>query len=152
MKLAFNGEAHYTDFSEGYQLYVKRSKKGKSFDSKAYNRVIRMYCNLLAERLCERGMVDLPAGMGSITAAIITKRPQYRGKKFIGYGAMDWEKGHYDGKLKAFGLVFFPKRNKNGNLRCFGYVANRRLFKKMKEIYKSDDCLWHPLDFNNEMI
>lgn len=152
MKLAFSGEAHYPDFSEGYQLYVKRSKKGTYFDSKTYNRVIRKYCNILADRLCEQGMVDLPGELGSIFAAMITKKPQYRGKQFIGYGAMDWEKGHYDGKLKAFGLVFLPKRTKNGNLRCFGFVANRQLFKRMKAIYNSDDRNWKPLDFKNEMI
>ena len=151
MRLAFNGKAHYTDFSDGYQLYVNRSRKEPNVDNKTYNRIIRMYCSLLANRLKETGIADLPNDMGMIVAAIMRRKPQYRGNKFIGYGKMDWNKGHYDGTLKSFGLVFLPKGNKK-NLRCYGFVANRELFKEMKNLYEQQHCSWQPIVFNDEMI
>ena len=150
MKLAFNGQAHYTDFSDGYQLYVNRSRKGQSVDRKTYNRIIRLYCSSLADRLKEYGIIDLPNEIGMIAAATMKRKPQYRGKKFIGYGKMDWEKGHYDGSLKSFGLVFLPKQKKN--LRCYGFVANRELFKEMKRLYDESLCTWSPIAFNDDMI
>ena len=152
MKLAFSGDARYTDFSEGYSLYVNRSRNGLSVDRKTYSRIIRKYCKLLADRLIENGIVDLPAELGSIAAATITRKPQYRGDKFIGYGKMDWKTGHYDGKLKTFGMVYLPRRNKTNNLRSFGYVANRKLFNKMKNHFHSDHCQWQPIVYNDEMI
>ena len=151
MKLAFNGQAHYTDFSKGYELYKKRNKK-TPIDAVTYNRVIRLYCKSLADRLLDDGMVDLPDGIGSISAAIITRKAQYRGKLFVGYGGMDWKKGHRDGKLKTFGMVFLPRRGKNENLRSYGYVANRQLFKRMKSEYESEDCKWQPIEFNDSLI
>lgn len=152
MKLAFSGQARYTDFEDAYDLYVKRSKKGEYVDASMYSRIVRAYCKLLADKLFEDGMVDLPKGLGSIAAAIITRKPQFRGKTFIGYGKMDWEKGHFDGNLKTFGLVYLPEHEKNPNLRSFGFVANRRLFKRVKERYNSEDCPWQPIEFNDEMI
>lgn len=152
MKLAFNGQGRYTDFDEGYRLYVKRSKKGEYVDGKTYNRIIRQYCKLLSDKLFEEGIVDLPEGMGSIAAAILTRKPQFRGKTFVGYGKMDWQTGHYDGKLKTFGIVYLPRHDKNPNLRSFGFVANRRLFQKVKERYEGYDCPWRPIEFNDEMI
>ena len=152
MKLAFNGQAHYPDYANGYDLYVKRSKKGMSVDYKTYKKIIRRYCEILADRLIEQGIVDLPCGLGSIASAILTRKPQYRGKQFIGYGKMDWKTGHYDGRLKTFGLVFLPRRSRTENLRSFGFVANRRLFKKMKEGYNSGELAWRPIEFNDDMI
>lgn len=153
MKLAFNGKAHYTDFDKGYELYVSRSRKGECFDKKTYNRVIRLYCKKMAERLLDDGFVDLPAGLGMITAAEITRKPQYRGKTFVGYGKMDWKTGHRDGKLKTFGMVYLPRRGgRKENLRSYGYVANRALFKKMKSKYDSPGCSWALMEFNDEMI
>lgn len=152
MKLAFNGQAHYTDFSRGYEIYLRRERKEERQDEATYRRVVKAYCRILAERLVENGIVDLPGDMGSIAAAIITRKPQYRGKKFIGYGKMDWKKGHYDGKLKTFGMVYLPRRGKNKNLRSYGFVANRRLFKNMKDKYNSNDCRWMPIEFEEEMI
>ena len=152
MKLAFNGEARYVDYSDGYTLYLNRSRKGECMDRTMYSRVIRTYCQWMAKTILENGIVDLPARMGAVAAAILTRKPQWRGKKFIGYGKMDWQKGHYDGNLKAFGLVYLPTRKGNENLRCYGFVANRRLFKKMKEKYESGDCLWTPIEFEEEMI
>ena len=152
MKLAFNNEAHYTDFENAFALYRDRARGGDKVDLNTYKKVIRCFCKRLSERLVKEGMVDLPCDMGSITAASIMRKPQYRGKKFVGYGKMDWKKGHYDGKLKAFGLVYLPRRGQLKNLRSFGYVANRQLFKRMKQEYESDDCCWEPIEFNDEMI
>lgn len=152
MKLAFNNRAHYPDYSDGYEVYRKRSRTGQYVDEGQYRRIVRMYCKALADRLTEEGIVDLPCGMGSIAGAVITRKPQYRGKKFIGYGGMDWKKGHYDGKLKTFGLVYLPRHGKNENLRSYGYVANRKLFKKMKSRYEENDRRWEPVIFNDEMI
>lgn len=154
MKLAFNGKAHYTDFEPGYQLYVKRARRDDIFDRATYNRVIRKYCQLLSNRLISNGMVDLPCNLGSISAAVFTRKPQYRGKTFIGYGKMDWKNKRYDGKLKAFGLVYMPRRGnkRQSNLRCYGFVANRNLFKTMKHIYEGENCHWVPVAFNDDMI
>lgn len=150
MKLALNGLAHYTDFRAGYELYKKRSRKNACVDYAAYKRAVREYCSILAERLVTDGMVDLPGEIGSIVAVEIVRRPQYRGKTFIGYGKKDWSTGHFDGTLKTFGLMYMPRHGKNNNLRCFGFVANRRLFKKVKEAYEKGN--WNLLEFNDEMI
>lgn len=107
---------------------------------------------MLAEDLKNNGMTDFPCGLGTVAAVTIRRRPQYRGEKFIGYGSYNWEKGHYNGEPDAFGLAFLPKRDKTQNLRCYGFVANRRLFKKMKERYQSYDCPWVPMEYGNEMI
>ena len=152
MKLAFSGEARYTDYNDGYDLYVKRSKKGEYVDFKTYKRIIRQYCAIIADKLLEDGYVELPADIGAIAAVTIERKPQYRGKKFIGYGKMDWEKGHYDGSNKAFGITFLPRRRKKDNLRCYGFVANRKLFKRVKEKSQDYHCKWKPLDFSEEMI
>lgn len=145
MKLAFSGQARYTDFSDGYSLYMKRSKKGDVMDEAMYHRVIKEYCSALADRLGKDGMVDLPH-LGTIAAARLTRKAQYRGDKFIGYGAIDWNTGKYDGKLKTFGLVFLPVIKQKQNLRSYGFVANRKLFKKIKA------GSYALLDYNDEMI
>ena len=152
MKLAFSGEGRYPDYDKGYELYVKRAKTDSYVDKKTYKRLIRKYCAELAEQLYENGFVQLPGDMGIISAALFERRPQYRGKKFIGYGKMDWEKGHYDGSSTAFGITFLPRLRKKDNLRCYGFVANRRLFKRMKERYESYHCPWTPVRFSDEMI
>lgn len=152
MKLAFSGEGRYPDFDEGYELYVRRSKKGDTMDRKMYARVVREYCRRLAERLYDEGMVDLPCGIGSISAATFRRKPMYRNGKFEGFGAMDWKTGHRDGKIKAFGLVFLPRRDSKATLRCYGFVGNRRLFRKMKERYEGYGCPWVPIEFKTEMI
>jgi len=153
MKLAFSGQGRYADFSEGYRLYRKRSKSDNEINERTYCKIIRMYCKRLAKQLEKNGIVDLPNEIGSIATAILTKKPQYRGKKFIGYGAIDWKTGQFDGKLKAFGLVFLPRHSeKNSNFRCFGFVGNRKLFRRLKEIYNSYDCPWRAIEFNDEMI
>lgn len=145
MKLAFSGQARYADFSDGYALYQKRSKTGDVMNEETYHRVVKDYCSSLADRLEKQGMVDLPR-LGTIAAARLTRKAQYRGNKFIGYGAIDWSTGKYDGKLKTFGLVFLPTQKRKQNLRCYGFVANRRLFKRVKA---SNHIL---LDYNDEMI
>lgn len=152
MRLAFSGQAKYPDMTDGYELYVSRTRAGKPVDLHTYTAVVKEYCSLLSEELKQIGFVDLPCELGMIAAVSIRRRPQFRGKKFIGYGKMDWKKGHYDGEPKAFGLAFLPKRNKTNNLRCYGFVANRKLFKKMKELYQSYDCPWVPMEYGKEMI
>ena len=152
MKLAFSGQGRYPDLTDGYALYRKRARKEKTLDEKTYNAVVKRYCKRLAERLIEEGIVELPNGMGTIAAATMTRKPQYRGKKFIGYGGMDYSSGMLDGTLKAFGMVFLPRHTKNANLRCLGYVANRKLFQTMKEKYTSGEADWLPVVFNEDMI
>ena len=153
MKLAFSGQGRYTDFEDGYTMYVNRSRNGESVDKKTYSRIVRMYCSILADRLLDNGIVDLPNEMGMIVAAILKRKPQYRGNKFIGYGKMDWQKKVYDGTLKTFGMVFLPKMGKKrNNFRCYGFVANRRLFQKMKAVYENTYCNWSPIAFDDEMI
>lgn len=152
MKLAFNGKAHYPNLEEGYTLYAKRARKNGYLSKEQYNKVIKLYCSTLADKLLKEGMADLPCGLGSICASIFNRKPQYRGKKFIGYGKMDYSTGFYDGVMRTFGIVYIPRRGKNANLRSYGFVANRRLFKKVKSMYESDDCPWEPIEFNDEMI
>ena len=152
MKLAFNSQAHYTDFSQGYEIYRTRARFGDILTEEQYRRVIRDYCKRLADKLAEDGMVDLPHEIGSIAACTITRKPQFRGDKFIGYGKMDWKSGHYDGTLKTFGLCFLPRHGKLKNFRCYGFVANRRLFKRVKELYESGKVDWKPIRFTDEKI
>ena len=152
MKLAFSGRARYPDMKDGYALYVRRTRTGNPVDLHTYTVVVKEYCSLLAEELKKNGITDLPCGLGSVAAVIMRRRPQYRGKQFVGYGSYNWEKGHYDGEPKAFGLAFLPSRNRTNNLRCYGFVANRSLFKKMKELYRSYDCPWVPIEYGKEMI
>ena len=152
MKLAFNGRGRYPEMGKGYDLYRRRARTSEPVDLRRYTAVLKGYCRMLAEDLERKGSVDLPSGLGMVSAVIIRRRPQYRGKKFVGYGKMDWSKGHYDGEPKAFGLAFLPRRNKTGNLRCYGFVANRRLFQRMKGLYSGYDCPWVPMEYENEMI
>ena len=152
MKLAFSGEARYPNFTDGYRLYSKRVRKGSLVGFSAYCKVVRMYCASLAERLCKDGMVDLPAGLGMITVASFTRKPRYREGKFVGYGMYDWDTKKYNGNPKAFGLVYLPNRNRSENLRCYGFVANRKLYKRMKSMYDNDYKSWTPLEFNDDMI
>lgn len=152
MKLTFSGKARYTDFTKGYDLYVKRSRGGVPVDAKTYSRIVREYCRSIADELYRNGIADLPCQLGYIAAATLTRKPQYRGKHFVGYGKWDFEKKCYDGNLKAFGMVYMPRHNKTKNLRCLGFVANRQLFKKMKERHQQYDCPWAPVDFEEDMI
>lgn len=152
MRLAFDNKGHYPDLSEGYALYIRRCRERKPIGRKDYSRVVKAYCRLLAKRLEAEGAVDMPKELGTLTAARLTRKPQYRGKRFVGYGKMDWTTGRYDGKLKTFGIVYLPKHGKNDNLRCLGFVANRSLFKRMKSRYENEECSWSLLDFNDDMI
>jgi len=152
MKLAFSGEARYPVFTDGFGVYSRRVRSKMSMRVSSYCKVVKMYCASLAERLYNDGIVDLPMNLGQIAAATITRKPVYRKGKFIGYGKFDIKTGQYDGKLKTFGIVFLPNRDKKAGLRCFGFVANRKLFKRMKARYESDDCPWVPIEFNDDMI
>lgn len=152
MKLAFSGQARYADYDAGYELYTKRSKAGKSVDKKTYKKIVRLYCKFLADKLAAIGMADLPCDLGMIAAAFIPRKPQFRGEKFVGYGKVDWTTGQFDGSTKAFGIVFIPRRRAKQNLRCYGFVANRKLFRAIKRISDSVDCPWKPMAFTDDMI
>lgn len=152
MRLAFNGQGRYVDYTKGYELYKRRRRFKDAIGFAEYKKIVRAYCKALAERLFYEGYADFPNGMGAIAAAIIKRRPQYRGKQFIGFGKMDWKDGHLDGSFKTFGIVFLPSRKSNPNLRCYGFVANRQLFKKMKASYSEGECEWAPMEFNDDMI
>ena len=152
MKLAFSGQARYPDMTEGYELYVRRARTSQPVDIQTYNKIVKDYCKMLAEELEEYGMVDLPSDMGSLATIRLQRKPQYRRKKFVGYGKWDWKCGHHDGSFTAFGITFLPKREKSQNLRCYGFVTNRRLFQRIKEKYDAGCHVWAPLTFNDEMI
>lgn len=152
MKLTFSGEARYPDYDAGYRLCVKRCRIRLPLEFSDYKRIIKRYCVSLAERLYDEGVVDIPGGFGQLAVAEIWRKPQYRGDKFIGYGQMNWNNGHYDGSPKAFGVVFLPNRSRSQNLRSYGFVANRALFKRLKARYEDKYCPWVPLEFNDEMI
>ena len=151
MRLAFSGEARYPDYDDGYELYKKRARSRECMDYTTYKRVVRRYCSELSDRLVNEGMVDLPCEIGSVSAAIFTRKAKYRNGKFLGYGKIGKD-GKFDGTLKAFGIVFAPNRNTSSNLRCYGFVTNRQLFKKVKSAYECEDCNWVPIEFKDEMI
>lgn len=153
MKLAFSGQGRYPDFSEGYALYLRRRRgSGEPMDEKTYGRIVKAYCRRIVERLLDEGMADLPCDLGSIAAVEIRRKPQYRGGEAVGYGGWDWRTRSWDGRLRTFGMAFLPSRRRTQNLRCYGFVANRRLFKRMKERSLEEGCKWRPLEYNDEMI
>ena len=151
MKLAFSGEARYPDFDDGYSLYKERSRGRENLDKNTYKKVVREFCKIMKDRLEDEGMVDFPNDLGSIAAINIKRKWKFFGDKLIGLGKKDWKSGNYDGSRYAFGVAFLPNRRKNENLRCYGFVANRKLFKRLKELY-DDDCRWVPLELNDDMI
>lgn len=151
-KLAFNGEGRKIDYDKGYTLYANRSRKGEAVKKATYKKIVRGYCREMAEKLYDEGFVDLPNGMGTIAAAMIRRKPQFIGKRYVGIGKMDWETGMRDNSRKAFGIVFLPKWDMKGSLRCYGFVANRRLFQRMKQRYESFKSPWEPIEFNDSMI
>lgn len=152
MKLAFSGDAHYTSFDSGYERYVKGAKTRELVDRATYNRVVRSYCQLLVDRLYEEGMVDLPCNMGTLAAVKIKRKPQFRKGRFVGFGKLDWEKGTYDDSREAFGVAFLPKHGINDNLRCYGFVANRRLYQRMRDRSEEFTCPWVPMKLTEDMI
>lgn len=151
-KLAFSCKGKYPDFSKGYTLYNDRSRKTKPVDKRTYCNIIRDYCKYLSEKLERDGMVDFPKGIGTLFVTMFRRKPQYIGKQFVGFGKMDWKRKAYDGSSSAFGIVFLPSRRYTANLRSFGFVANRRLFQRLKQEYDEGTCSWKPIDFNEKMI
>lgn len=152
MKLAFSMQAHYSDYTDGYARYKSATSPKRCVRERDYHSVVRAYCKMLADSLLSDGMVDLPCGMGSLAVANIRRKPQYRNKKFLGYGKWDWNTKSYDGQLKAFGIVFLPCRSTTNNLRSFGFVANTRLFRRIKAAWQNKEVTWVPVEFNGEMI
>lgn len=153
MRLAFHNEARYPDFDEAYGRYVSGSRSRTPVDDRTYRRVVREYCGILAGRLEKEGMVDLPLDMGMLAVAEIRRKARYKDNKFVGYGRVDWlGGGGYDGSPTALGVVYIPSRRKTANLRSYGFVANRRLYKRIKALYESGDAEWSPMEFNDDMI
>lgn len=151
MKLAFSGEARYPVFDDGFALYSKRVRRRMVVSFGSYCKVVKLYCASLAERLLKNGMVDLPAGLGMLSVATIPRKLQYRGKKMIGYGKRDHNTGYLDGSPTAFGVVFLPNRKRSQNLRCYGFVANKALYRKLKKAYE-EERPWVPMEFNDDII
>ena len=151
MKLAFNGQARFAEFNDGYELYSRRKRFENPVDFKTYKNVVRDYCKMLADELEHNGIAELPCGLGMLAAATFMRKPQYRGRKFLGYGTMNWHTGKFDGSVNTFGIAFLPKFDKK-NLRCYGFVANRQLFKRVKEEYRNEYRTWSPIEFNDKMV
>lgn len=153
MPLAFNRQARYPDFAEAYERYKSGARTRACVDESTYRRIIRMYCGLLADRLVEDGMVDLPCDMGMIAVATIKRKARYINGKFAGYGRVDWRRGGArDGSPTALGVVYIPTRRKTANLRSYGFVANRVLYKRIKKAYESGESGWTPMEFNDDII
>jgi len=153
MPLAFNRQARYPDFSEAYGRYVSGARTRGCVDEATYRRILRAYCSILADRLVDEGMVDLPCDMGMIAVAEIKRKARYVNGKFAGYGMVDWRRGGArDGSPTALGVVFIPTRRKTANLRSYGFVANRRLYHRIKYAVDSGMVDWMPMEFNDDMI
>lgn len=152
MKLAFTGEAHYTSFENGYNRYVMGAKSREVVDRATYNRVVKAYCQLLADKLMDEGMVDLPCNLGTLATVRIKRKPQFRGRKFVGFGKKDWESGIYDDSREAFGVALLPRHEINDNLRCYGFVANRQLYQRLKNRSEEFACPWVPIRLTEDMI
>lgn len=150
MKLAFSGYGRYAKYDDGYVLYCSRARSKDVVTKSQYMSIVKMYCKLIADEIEKTGFAELPY-IGNIMCAEIDRKPQYRGNKFIGYGKRDYSKGgEYDGSIKAFGVVYMPNRDATCNLRCLGFVANRRLFKKLKKHNTENEYMLVP--FNDDMI
>ena len=143
----FINKARYPDLTNGYLLYRNRSSltpPERLLTEAQFNRVIKRYCKRLATMVEDCGVADLPCDMGAIVAVNIKKRPVYdaREKKFKPARSVDWDKTRetksmvYKYDPNTFGFVFAPKHIRGRNIfRCFGFVANKSLYKRMREKY-----------------
>lgn len=139
--------AKYPDLADGYRLYSNRSMttpRYRVLREKDYNRVVKYYCEVLAEILEKEGRVNLPCGLGMIVAVNIRKRPVYdsRDGKYRPARNIDWDLTRQSGQMtykdgtNTFGFVYVPKIMKSrGVLRCLGFVANRQLYRRMRKMY-----------------
>lgn len=143
----FVNKARYPDLTNGYLLYRNRSAMTPSdrvLTESQYNRIVKSYCKELANRIETEGIADLPSDIGAIVAVNIYKKPVYdaREKKYRLARNIDWnatrenKKITYKDSPNTFGFVFAPKHIKKNNiLRCFGFVANKALYKRMRVKY-----------------
>lgn len=143
----FVNKAKYPDLSNGYLLYRNRSSltpTDRLLAEQKFNRVVKKYCKELATRIEEQGVADLPSDIGALVAVNIRKRPVYdkREKKFRPARNVDWNKTRetkeivYKTDPNTFGFVFVPKHVKGRNIfRCFGFVANKSLYKRLRSKY-----------------
>lgn len=152
MRPAFYGKAGSTDMTCGYRCYSTRKKKHEPVSTVIYGRVVRAYCRRLAGKLEKDGMVQLPCGIGLLSAAFVRRKPRYRDGRFLGIGMYDPRTGKYDGTTEAFSIVLFPDISGTQNLRCYGFVCNSRLFRRMKKAWTEGTCAWRPARYDDDMI
>jgi len=139
----FTGMRRLDAMREGYGVYG-RLRPGGGLTYAQYRDVVRRYCEGLADELRERGIVDLPYGLGSIVAVSVRRRPRYDPKagRYRPASPVDWkatkERGEVvrDDTRETFGLTFSAERGRGkANLRCFGFQADGALFMDMKRRY-----------------
>ena len=145
--IPFKHTARYPDLTNGYMLYRNRSMNtppDRLLTEEQYNRIVKSYCKELAGRIESQGVADLPSDMGAIVAVNIYKKPVYNAKekKYKLARSIDWNATRetkeivYKDCPNTFGFVFAPKHIKKNNiLRCFGFVANKALYKRLKAKY-----------------
>ena len=135
----FNGKAHHPNFDAGYRRYLGRSKKtpdSRIFGKGEYVDVVRSYCQHLADMLESDGMIDLPCGIGSIVAVSIRRKPTYDKTRNAWRGTK--------GDKYTFDFIFSPRRESGyENFRCYGFRANRELYKKKKKKYDDGELSFY---------
>ena len=171
MGIVFKGKARYPSMSDGYALYLRRTKKPETeLDEKTYGKVIKAYCKTLAELLENDGIVDLPCKLGSI----VVTRYKYRWKftndgKIHGRGKTDWAKTRElwnndpkaaENKVRVMSpdlygtvIAYVPNHyTANGNLRAVGFRANRELYRRIAESVKNGTNNYAVPDYDNFML
>lgn len=145
--MPFTHKAKYPDLTNGYLLYRNRSSLTPSdrlLTEQQFNRIVKKYCKHLACNVEECGVADLPSDIGAVVAVSIKKRPFYdtREKKFKPARSIDWNKTRETKELvyktdpNTFGFMFVPKRMRGmGIFRCFGFAANKSLYKRLRAKY-----------------
>jgi len=149
----FNGKARYPDFDKPYELYLKRSERSFSVLSKGmFIDIVRRYCKRLSEELDSNGYVDLPLDIGALSAVRISRTPKYdrTNKRYISADTIDWAETKRSGSIvrkhdnRTFGICFLPKRAKGmENFRAFGIVANRQLYRRMKNRFDDGELQFY---------
>lgn len=138
----FNGKARHTDFSSGYSRYLGRCKKtpdDRVLGKGGYVDVVRAYCKHLADMLEAEGTIDLPCGIGSIVAVSIRRKPTYDKGRNMWRGTR--------GDRYTFGFIFSPRRERGyENFRCYGFRANRELYKRMRKKYDDGELPFYLSD------
>jgi len=155
----FDRKARKPNLSDGYARYLGRCTKtpeDKILDYKTYRKIVGDYCGMLADRLEQEGVIDLPSGIGSIVAVAIRRRPRYdkTASKWRSTQVINWKATKQDGATVysdtpyTFGFIFSPRREKGyENFRCYGIRLNYKLYARMRKMYE-DGML--PFHLNNK--